>query len=233
VALGEVWLTQSQERCIQHAGEVRRRESNTAAMCPPSSGGSQDSVGEEGATSRSCGYVGAAGPSSASEDKRGAAGILQKQVPQGKEDDTVDSVIDLCNDTNDGSSGGQSTGLSVESIDDGSARSDREAVVDVLNSRPPIDLEAFLPSGGLRRQEARLPRRLYVKSASGRGTRTKFTAATRQLVIDWAMLRQRRLRLGDDVLHLAVDLADALLASVVSCLPSARRSCSTVRSCLS
>lgn len=82
-----------------------------------------------------------------------------------------------------------------------------------------VDVEPFLGSGGRRQLEHRTEQTAYVGTSA---PSDKFTAATRQLLIDWAMLRQNRLRLSDSTLHLAIHLADELLALQVRArLPAA------------
>ena len=61
--------------------------------------------------------------------------------------------------------------------------------------------------GGRRRLERRYPTRPYVQPGSSR-----FTAGTRQLVVDWMLTRSSELRLEDETLHLAVRYLDTFLA---------------------
>jgi len=74
------------------------------------------------------------------------------------------------------------------------------------------DIEPFLATGGRRLLEQCQARKAYISPSSS----TKFTATTRQLLVDWAMLRQQRLKLSDSTMHLAVHLADEMLAVKVS-----------------
>lgn len=187
-ALGEVWLTHSQEQSIQRASELRRLEVEAGAMCPPITGASEEAI------------------------SRREACVAEK----------IDSVD---------SSEAESTAPSPEqdSSDDGEESGTGEEAPGAFGARPAVLLAPFLPGGGVRAQEKRHPRAPYPLG----GRSSKFTAATRQLLVDWAMLRQGRLKLGNDVLHLAVELADSLLASVVSPPPLVEfDACARARFCL-
>ncbi|GHP05689.1 G2/mitotic-specific cyclin [Pycnococcus provasolii] len=74
---------------------------------------------------------------------------------------------------------------------------------------PPSTLAVpFTGDGGRRRLERRYPTRTYIEPGS-----TRFTAAMRQLAVDWMLARSSELRLEDETLHLAVRYFDAYLAA--------------------
>eukprot|EP00192_Tetraselmis_astigmatica_P011587 CAMPEP_0117693750 /NCGR_PEP_ID=MMETSP0804-20121206/27054_1 /TAXON_ID=1074897 /ORGANISM="Tetraselmis astigmatica, Strain CCMP880" /LENGTH=371 /DNA_ID=CAMNT_0005507339 /DNA_START=101 /DNA_END=1217 /DNA_ORIENTATION=- len=182
VALGDVWLTNSQERDIVQAGEARRAKAAAAAMCPAVS----DSSGS--VANRTTARQGL--PVGWYTDRNGG------QSPESCADSSPQRPEQSFRpeDTPDRGSQGSSGGGTADGL--------------MQYAAACADIEPFLATGGRRLLEQCQARKAYISPSSS----TKFTATTRQLLVDWAMLRQQRLKLSDSTMHLAVHLADEMLA---------------------
>ena len=228
VALGDVWLTASQEKDIANAGPARRAAAAACAMCPSSTGESNSSVAQPSSSPPpdSCGRTEQRDEEQPNESPHQA----EERTP------VVGSVltpaITPCTTpvVHRNAEAAAAAAAEAEQQQQQQQHKQSKAIMEASDATdmirchlPQAAVEPFLPGGGRRRLEAKHGgQTCYLSGPRAPREGAKFTAATRQLLVEWVLLRQHRLRLGDATVHLAMQLTDELLAEKV---PQTRAYC--------